>query len=172
MSELQSRIVPLIVDYPTFWTRYFYQLHKLELKHEQFKQLTRRATQPVEEEVGWDDDDQEEEEEETPKVETAAEAECTDGQADGEDTEAGEPEEQPRAEQAAGAVDGDAAADAAPDGDRVDADDAGPAGDAEASRLPERGESDPKLNSVLADMLPCCRQAWAEFHRPPILDLK
>ena len=25
MAELQSRIVPLIVQYDTFWTRYFYQ---------------------------------------------------------------------------------------------------------------------------------------------------
>ncbi len=25
MAELQSRIVPLIVQYDVFWTRYFYQ---------------------------------------------------------------------------------------------------------------------------------------------------
>lgn len=36
----QARIVPLIVEYDAFWTRYFYRLHKLEQKHAQFVQLT------------------------------------------------------------------------------------------------------------------------------------
>eukprot|EP00884_Botryococcus_braunii_P018124 jgi/Botrbrau1/4996/Bobra.0396s0022.1 len=58
MSELQSRIVPLIVQYDVFWTRYFYQLHKLQQKHEQLQALTQRATRAsAEEEVGWDDDE-------------------------------------------------------------------------------------------------------------------
>ncbi|KAL4452621.1 hypothetical protein ABPG75_008283 [Micractinium tetrahymenae] len=43
MSELQARIVPLIVEYDAFWTRYFYHLHKLEQKHAQFVHLTQRA---------------------------------------------------------------------------------------------------------------------------------
>jgi hypothetical protein len=43
--------VPLIVEYDAFWTRYFYRLHKLEQKHQQFLQLAQRAQQP-EEEVG------------------------------------------------------------------------------------------------------------------------
>lgn len=39
MSELQSRIVPLIVEYEVFWTRYFYQLSKLQQKNEQRLQV-------------------------------------------------------------------------------------------------------------------------------------
>jgi BSD domain len=39
MAELQSRIVPLIVEYDVFWTRYFYRLHKLTQKHEQRLQV-------------------------------------------------------------------------------------------------------------------------------------
>lgn len=57
MSELQARIVPLIVEYDAFWTRYFYRLHKLEQKHQQFLQLAQRAQQP-EEEVGWSSEEE------------------------------------------------------------------------------------------------------------------
>lgn len=60
MSELQARIVPLIVEYELFWTRYFYRLHKLELRHAQFAALTQRAEQGAggeEEEVGWGSDE-------------------------------------------------------------------------------------------------------------------
>lgn len=32
MRELQSRIVPLVVEYDAFWTRYFYRLHKLKIE--------------------------------------------------------------------------------------------------------------------------------------------
>ena len=39
MAELQSRIVPVIVDFTTFWTRYFFQLHQLQAKHEQRLQV-------------------------------------------------------------------------------------------------------------------------------------
>ncbi|UPQ98190.1 BSD domain-containing protein [Chloropicon primus] len=31
MLELQSRIVPLIVDYETFWTQYFFRLHMIQV---------------------------------------------------------------------------------------------------------------------------------------------
>ena len=31
MAELQARIVPVIVEYDAFWTRYFYRLHLLEV---------------------------------------------------------------------------------------------------------------------------------------------
>ena len=30
MNELQSRIVPVVVDYDEFWTHYFYKVHKLK----------------------------------------------------------------------------------------------------------------------------------------------
>lgn len=58
MAELQQRIVPLIVSHETFWTRYFYRLHKLKEQHEQRQQLAQRAAQ-AEEEIGWGDDDEE-----------------------------------------------------------------------------------------------------------------
>ena len=32
MAELQARIVPVIVEYDAFWTRYFYRLHLLEVR--------------------------------------------------------------------------------------------------------------------------------------------
>ncbi|KAI7842825.1 hypothetical protein COHA_003571 [Chlorella ohadii] len=61
MSELQARIVPLIVEYDAFWTRYFYRLHRLEQKHAQFQQLTQRTlAAQEEEEVGWGSDEDEE----------------------------------------------------------------------------------------------------------------
>lgn len=34
MNELQSRIVPTIVEYDEFWTHYFYKLHKLKEEYE------------------------------------------------------------------------------------------------------------------------------------------
>ncbi|CAL8468843.1 g8384 [Coccomyxa elongata] len=56
MAELQARIVPLIVQYEEFWTRYFYQLHKLQQKHEQRVAVAQRARAAAEDEVAWDDD--------------------------------------------------------------------------------------------------------------------
>lgn len=56
MAELQSRIVPLIVEYDDFWTRYFYRLHKLQAKHQQRAQVVQRAMQQEEETVAWDDE--------------------------------------------------------------------------------------------------------------------
>lgn len=63
MSELQARIVPVVVDYESFWTRYFYRLHALEQRHAKVAALTSRAEAGAgAEEVGWgmDDDDEEE----------------------------------------------------------------------------------------------------------------
>ena len=56
MQELQSRIVPLIVDRDTFWTRYFFRLSKLQKEHDQREQLVKRAA-TEEEELSWDVDD-------------------------------------------------------------------------------------------------------------------
>jgi hypothetical protein len=88
MAELQSRIVPLIVSYEDFWTRYFYRLHKLHAKHEAIQALTSKASEagmPLgggrkeEAELGWgtdeegeEEEEQGEEEEEEDKVTTAA----------------------------------------------------------------------------------------------------
>ena len=72
MSELQARIVPVVVDYESFWTRYYYRLHKLEERHAKVTALAMRAEAGVnEDEVGWDmddDDDEEEEKEESTVV--------------------------------------------------------------------------------------------------------
>eukprot|EP00236_Picocystis_salinarum_P005575 CAMPEP_0113926320 /NCGR_PEP_ID=MMETSP1159-20121227/3693_1 /TAXON_ID=88271 /ORGANISM="Picocystis salinarum" /LENGTH=382 /DNA_ID=CAMNT_0000926707 /DNA_START=11 /DNA_END=1159 /DNA_ORIENTATION=- /assembly_acc=CAM_ASM_000767 len=38
MNELQSRIVPVIVDYDEFWTHYFYKVHKLKEEFEKKSQ--------------------------------------------------------------------------------------------------------------------------------------
>jgi hypothetical protein len=59
MSELQARIVPVVVDYESFWTRYFYRLHKLEEKHAQLAALASRA-QMEEDDLGWGTEDEEE----------------------------------------------------------------------------------------------------------------
>ncbi|KAK9831470.1 hypothetical protein WJX81_008364 [Elliptochloris bilobata] len=57
MAELQARIVPLIVQYDVFWTRYFYQLHRLQRQHEARQQLAQRARASAQEDaIGWDDD--------------------------------------------------------------------------------------------------------------------
>lgn len=56
MAELQARIVPVIVEYEAFWTRYFYRLHLLEIRHAQRLEVAQLATRPQqEEELGWDD---------------------------------------------------------------------------------------------------------------------
>lgn len=79
MAELQNRIVPLIVERQDFWTRYFYRLHKLQLKEEQRQQLAQRAKtfhMEEEEELGWDDEeDEKEEEEDTGEEEVGSESE-------------------------------------------------------------------------------------------------
>lgn len=61
MSELQSRIVPVVVNYDTFWTRYYYRLHKLEDKHAKVAALKERTAQRLEsKELAWESDDDEE----------------------------------------------------------------------------------------------------------------
>lgn len=63
MAELQSRIVPVIVEREDFWTRYFYRFHKLQQKEEQRQQLAQRAKalqDDNEEDLAWDDDEEEE----------------------------------------------------------------------------------------------------------------
>lgn len=57
MAELQSRIVPLIVEYEAFWTRYFFQLHKLQVKHAQRQEVAQRAQRAAAEELAWDDEE-------------------------------------------------------------------------------------------------------------------
>lgn len=44
MAELQARIVPVIVEYDAFWTRYFYQLHLLEVTAVKFSSTVQLDT--------------------------------------------------------------------------------------------------------------------------------
>ncbi|CAI6001180.1 unnamed protein product [Closterium sp. NIES-64] len=57
MQELQSRIVPLIVERETFWTRYFYRLYRLQQAEDARADLVKRATTSEEEDLSWDVDD-------------------------------------------------------------------------------------------------------------------
>lgn len=57
MVELESRIVPVIVDSPTFWRRYFYHLHLLREAHDTRAKVAARATITQAEEAGWDDEE-------------------------------------------------------------------------------------------------------------------
>lgn len=48
MNELQSRIVPLVVEYDEFWTHYFYKLQKLK---EEFENITGEGAAKPEEPI-------------------------------------------------------------------------------------------------------------------------
>lgn len=61
MAELQSRIVPLIVSYDDFWTRYYYRLAKLKVKHDTIRALTQdtdnnKGLEEDETDGGWGSD--------------------------------------------------------------------------------------------------------------------
>lgn len=61
MEEVKSRLVSNIVDYETFWTRYFYRLHKLKQAEEARADLVKRAIiSPDDEDLSWEVDDEEE----------------------------------------------------------------------------------------------------------------
>mmetsp|Transcript_28498 Transcript_28498/g.34629 ORF Transcript_28498/g.34629 Transcript_28498/m.34629 type:complete len:431 (+) Transcript_28498:285-1577(+) len=79
MKELESRIVPLIVDHETFWTRYFYRLSKLQEEAEKREKLVMLASKPDEEEESWDTEEVQDSEEVsvTSEAETSAPAEVT-----------------------------------------------------------------------------------------------
>eukprot|EP00271_Cylindrocystis_brebissonii_P015773 TRINITY_DN38786_c0_g1_i1.p1 TRINITY_DN38786_c0_g1~~TRINITY_DN38786_c0_g1_i1.p1 ORF type:complete len:695 (-),score=202.35 TRINITY_DN38786_c0_g1_i1:743-2827(-) len=81
MQELQSRIVPLIVEHDTFWMRYFYRLHRLQQAEDARADLVKRAANVEDEELTWDVD----EDAESPLLKTeggqaAAEAEGQKGE--------------------------------------------------------------------------------------------
>ncbi|CAM6009178.1 unnamed protein product [Sphagnum balticum] len=70
MQELQNRIVPLVVEYDVFWTRYFFHLHKLQQVENARANLVKRATAGEEEEdLSWDVEEDKEEEEAKDKQE-------------------------------------------------------------------------------------------------------
>ncbi|KAK9861367.1 hypothetical protein WJX84_006475 [Apatococcus fuscideae] len=67
MSELQTRIVPLIVSHDMFWTRYFWRLHLLQTQSQQCQQLTQHAASKQEEQ-----DDGKDKQSTKPEISTAA----------------------------------------------------------------------------------------------------
>jgi hypothetical protein len=76
MQELQSQIVPVVVEHGTFWTRYFYRLNKLQQIENARVNLVKRATDGEEEEdLSWDVDEEKEVEEDVAPsaIEEAAE---------------------------------------------------------------------------------------------------
>lgn len=59
MSELQARLVPMVVEYDIFWTRYFYRVHKLEEKHAQVAELTSKMSkQTLQDDLAWESDEE------------------------------------------------------------------------------------------------------------------
>ncbi|CAM6047394.1 unnamed protein product [Sphagnum compactum] len=69
MQELQNQIVPLVVDYDMFWTRYFFRLHKLQQVENARANLVKRATVIEDEDLSWDVEEDKEEEEDKDKQE-------------------------------------------------------------------------------------------------------
>lgn len=61
IAELYQRVVPNIVEEDTFWMRYFYSRHVLQVEEERRKRLLDRAENGVvndgEDDDGWGDDD-------------------------------------------------------------------------------------------------------------------
>lgn len=64
MGEIYSKVVPNVVDHDTFWSRYFYRIHKLKLVEDARVNLVNRAIAGDEEDdLSWDIDDDEDDEE-------------------------------------------------------------------------------------------------------------
>eukprot|EP00252_Welwitschia_mirabilis_P005741 TRINITY_DN1629_c0_g1_i1.p1 TRINITY_DN1629_c0_g1~~TRINITY_DN1629_c0_g1_i1.p1 ORF type:complete len:486 (+),score=128.13 TRINITY_DN1629_c0_g1_i1:338-1795(+) len=62
MDEVKQRLVPSVVDYETFWARYFYRVFKIKQAEEARVSLVKRAinSQEEEEDFRWEFDDEEE----------------------------------------------------------------------------------------------------------------
>lgn len=60
MESVYNRVVPNTVDQETFWSRYFYKVHKLKQAEDVRANLVKRAiSREEEEELSWDVDDDE-----------------------------------------------------------------------------------------------------------------
>ncbi|XP_008812007.1 BSD domain-containing protein C22A12.14c-like [Phoenix dactylifera] len=74
-----EKLVPDVVDYETFWSRYFYRIHMLKQAEDAQARLIRRviSREEEEEDLSWDADDEEEEKEvkEQKEAETGGEKE-------------------------------------------------------------------------------------------------
>lgn len=61
LQELLLRFVPDVVSEETFWTRYFYRLHKLQQTEEARADLVKRASALEDEDLSWDTEEELEE---------------------------------------------------------------------------------------------------------------
>ena len=92
MVELQERIVPLIVDYETFWTQYFFRLHMIKLEEGMVAKVTEQDIQDekmegkAESEDGGDNHEEEEEEGDDACRDTAVEADVAQASQDSLDS--------------------------------------------------------------------------------------
>ncbi|RRT71630.1 hypothetical protein B296_00017909 [Ensete ventricosum] len=71
MDGLLNNLVPGVVDYETFWCRYYYRVHKLKQAEDARAMLVKRviSREEEEEELSWEVDDDDGEEEETKQEE-------------------------------------------------------------------------------------------------------
>ncbi|KAJ7977457.1 BSD domain-containing protein 1 [Quillaja saponaria] len=60
IDSIYKRVVPNIVDHETFWSRYYYKIHKLKQAEDFRAKLVRGAISREEEDLSWDVDDDEE----------------------------------------------------------------------------------------------------------------
>ncbi|CAN0890183.1 BSD domain-containing protein 1 [Linum grandiflorum] len=63
VDAIYRKVVPGVVDEETFWSRYYYRIHKLKQAEALRANLVKRAISAEEEDLSWDVDDEDEEEE-------------------------------------------------------------------------------------------------------------
>ncbi|XP_057956748.1 uncharacterized protein LOC131150175 [Malania oleifera] len=68
MEGIYKKLVPSIIDQESFWSRYFYRVHKLKQAEDARANLVKRAISGEEEELTWDVDDEEDDAESTSNV--------------------------------------------------------------------------------------------------------
>ncbi|KAH0470858.1 hypothetical protein IEQ34_000581 [Dendrobium chrysotoxum] len=80
LEGLFEKLVPSVVDYDTFWTRYFYKLYKLKQAEDVRANLVKRAIarEDEEEDLTWEVDDDEEEGKKEEEAEKSGEGERKD----------------------------------------------------------------------------------------------
>ncbi|CAN0890181.1 BSD domain-containing protein 1 [Linum grandiflorum] len=62
VDAIYRKVVPGVVDEETFWSRYYYRIHKLKQAEALRANLVKRAISAEEEDLSWDVDDEDEEE--------------------------------------------------------------------------------------------------------------
>lgn len=61
VEGIYNKLVPSAIDRESFWSRYFYRIHKLKLAEDARANLVKRAISGEEEELTWDVDDDDDE---------------------------------------------------------------------------------------------------------------